>query len=114
MKSVKLHYSKTKIDKAGENLKSKSISSSEKLQALEVLSNWRAIHAVPLDTFARILKTRAQKIHSIAIVAQRLKRTPSILLKLSNHKTLRLSAMQDIGGLMSILANTNDAYNLQD
>lgn len=112
MKSVELHYSKTKIDKAGELLKNTAVSSDEKLQALDILSNWRATHGVPLDTFARILKSRAQKINRSAIVAQRLKRTPSILLKLSNHKTMRLSAMQDIGGLRAILKNTEDVYKL--
>ncbi len=114
MKSVELQYSKTKIDKAGELLKNKSISSDEKLQGLEILSNWRATHAVPLDTFARVLKTRAKKIYSNTIIAQRLKRTPSILLKLLNHKTMRLSAMQDIGGLRAILENTEDVYKLLD
>ena len=112
MKSVELNYSKTKIDKAGELLKSKDVSNREKHMALDILSNWRAIHAVPLDIFARVLKTRAQKIRSGAIIAQRLKRTPSILLKLSNHKTMRLSAMQDIGGLRAILETTEDVYKL--
>jgi putative GTP pyrophosphokinase len=112
MKSVELLHSKTKIDTAGELLKSKSILSNEKLQALDVLSNWRAIHAVPLDIFAKVLKSRAQRIQNNAIVAQRLKRTPSILLKLLNHKTMRLSAMQDIGGLRAILKTTEDVYNL--
>lgn len=112
MNSVGLRYSKTKIDKAGELLKNKNVSNDEKHQALDVLSNWRATHAVPLDSFARILKARAQKIQSNAIVAQRLKRTPSILLKLSNHKTMRLSAMQDIGGLRAVLENTEDIYKL--
>lgn len=114
MKTVELHYSKTKIDKAGELLKSRIVSSHEKFQALDILSNWRAIHAVPLDTFARLLKTRTQKIHGHTMVAQRLKRTPSILLKLSNHKTMRLSAMQDIGGLRAILETTEDVYKLLD
>lgn len=112
MKSVELLYSKSKIDRAGELLKNKSMSSNEKLQALDVLSNWRTIHAAPLDTFAKVLKNRAQKIQNDAIVAQRLKRTPSILLKLSNHKTMRLSAMQDIGGLRAILKTTEDIYSL--
>lgn len=112
MKSVELNYSKSKIDKAGELLKGGLNSSDEMMQALEVLSNWRAVHALPLDTFAKILKTRAQKMSAGAMVAQRLKRTPSILLKLSNHKTMRLSTMQDIGGLRAVLNTTEEVYEL--
>lgn len=112
MKSVGLDYSKTRIDRAGDLLKSKSATQDEVAQALEVLSAWRAYHAIPLDTFAKVLRNRSQKVSDRAIVAQRLKRTPSILLKLSNHKTMRLSAMQDIGGLRAILGTTGEVYDL--
>jgi putative GTP pyrophosphokinase len=61
-----------------------------------------------------VLRQRTQKISADAVVAQRLKRTPSTLLKLSNHKTMRLSAMQDIGGLRAILDNNGDVYKLLD
>lgn len=114
MKSVDLKYSKTKVDKAGELLKNKKSSKDEISMAFEVLSNWRAYHAMPLDTFAKVLKKRVQKVSGEAIVAQRLKRTPSILLKLSNHRTMRLSAMQDIGGLRAILHTTEEVYELLD
>jgi len=112
MKSVSLIYSKSQIDKAGELLRSNQGSRDEVTHAMAVLSNWRDIHAIPLDTFAKVLKARAQKISTEAIVAQRLKRTPSILLKLSNHKTMRLSAIQDIGGLRAILSSTENVYEL--
>lgn len=81
-------------------------------KALDVLSSWRAYHALPLDSFATVLRQRVQKMSVQAFVAQRLKRTSSILLKLSNHKTMRLSAMQDIGGLRAVLDTTEDAYKL--
>ncbi len=112
MKSTELEHSKTKIDRAGELLKNKISSEEEIAKALDILSSWRAYHAVPLDTFATVLRQRSQKISDSPIVAQRLKRTPSILLKLSNHKTMRLSAMQDIGGLRAILETTEAAYSL--
>jgi len=114
MNSPVLTVSKSKIDRAGELLKSEGGSESEIANALKILSAWRAYHAVPLNAFAKVLRERSQKICEQAIVAQRLKRTPSILLKLSNHKTMRLSAMQDIGGLRSILRNTEDVYRLLD
>lgn len=112
MKFVELKYSKAKIDKAGELLKQGPDSPYEMAEALKILSNWRAIHATHLDSFAKVLKLRAQKVSTKAIIAQRLKRTPSILLKLSNHKTMRLSTMQDIGGLRAVFDTTEEVYEL--
>jgi putative GTP pyrophosphokinase len=112
MNSIELEYSKTKIDRAGETLKNAASTKEDIANALEVLSSWRAYHATPLDAFAKVLRQRSQKISDNAVVAQRLKRTPSILLKLSDHKTMRLSAMQDIGGLRAILDTTEDVYRL--
>lgn len=116
MEVVKLKYSKSKVDKVGEILKKVGIKATDEniALALDVLSNWRAFHAMPLDAFAKVLKARVKKISSKenSIVAQRLKRTPSILLKLQTHKTMRLSAMQDIGGLRAILENVDEVYKL--
>ena len=112
MKRTTLEYSKTKIDRAGDLLKNKSGAEDDRTKALDILSSWRANHALPLDIFATVLRQRSQKISAHAVVAQRLKRTPSILLKLSNHKTMRLSAMQDIGGLRAILDTTENVYKL--
>lgn len=110
MKVTKLIYSKRQIDKAGEDLKSNGISK----KSLNILSNWRAYHGMPLDTFAKVLKIRIKKINknNSTIVAQRLKRTPSILLKLKTHKTMRLSTMQDIGGLRAICDTVAEAEQL--
>lgn len=116
MEAVKLKYSKSKIDKSGELLKKIGLDTSaeETISALEVLSNWRAFHAMPLDTFAKVLRGRVKRINATdsSIVAQRLKRTSSILLKLQTHKTMRLSTMQDIGGLRAILDSVDEVYKL--
>lgn len=114
MRTVTLLYSKSKIDKSGEALKKKKVPFDKLEESLEVLSNWRAFHAMPLDTFAKVLKSRVSKISQSnnAIVAQRLKRTPSILLKLQTHKTMRLSAMQDIGGLRAVFDKVSEVNEL--
>lgn len=114
MKIVELQFSKSKIDKAGETLKKKQIKKKEVEESLEVLSNWRAYHVITLDTFAKVLRTRAKKIslNFNTIVAQRLKRTPSILLKLRTHKTMRLSTMQDVGGLRVIFETVEEVDKL--
>jgi len=112
MKKVELIYSKTKVDKSGEALKKNGLEKEERQSWLEVLSNWRSFHVMPLDTFAKVLKKRVKKVSPNGIIAQRLKRTPSILLKLKKHGTMRLSTMQDVGGLRAILDNTAEVYEL--
>ncbi len=64
MEVVKLKYSKSKVDKAGETLKqiSPKATDDETALALSILSNWRAIHAMSLDTLAKVLKARVKKI----------------------------------------------------
>ena len=105
--------SKTKIDKAGQILLKQS-STKAYDEALEVLSIWRSYHAAPLSVFAQSLKARVKKVSfsNNCVVAQRLKRTPSIVLKLQTHKTMRLSTMQDIGGLRAILDQSSEVYKL--
>ena len=114
MKAVGLRYSKSRIDRAGDVLKKRRLSSREIRESLEVISNWRAYHAMPLDTFAKVLRKRVGMVSRSqnAMVARRLKRTPSILLKLKTHKTMRLSAMQDIGGLRAIVDNVAQVNGL--
>lgn len=114
MNKVELNYSKTRVDKAGAALKSPNLSELELHENLLVLSNWRAYHAGPLCDFAKVLKTRAKQVSNDEnpLVAQRLKRTSSILLKLHTHKTMRLSAMQDLGGLRAILSDVNEVTAL--
>jgi GTP pyrophosphokinase len=46
------------------------------------------------------------------IIAQRLKRLPRIIEKLSRHPRMRLSQMQDIGGCRAILPNQAAADNV--
>lgn len=105
--------SKAQIDKSGELLKL-DLPAKQLSQPLSVLSDWRSYHSGPLSNFAKTLKRRAVKISEDpdVLVAQRLKRTSSIQLKLRKHKTMRLSTMQDIGGVRAILKNTEDVYKL--
>ena len=48
----------------------------------DVISNWRSSHSFPLNTLQVRLREKAKSIHGSAIVAQRLKRVPSIIQKL--------------------------------
>src|SRR5580704_5104351 len=71
---------------------------------LAIINNWRSSHAFPLQSFKMTLLVRAKKVDSKAIVAQRLKRLPSIELKLRRFKDMRLSQMQDLGGCRAVVA----------
>lgn len=112
-----LNLSKSRVDRAGEGLKEIiSLEDQDVKDSLQVLSKWRALHVLPLNSFASVLRTRVRIISKSdkAIVAQRLKRTHSIVLKLKTHKTMRLSTMQDIGGVRAILQTIQEAYDLVD
>lgn len=81
--------------------------------AMETLSKWRALHAYPINTLQAYLRGVLKRYKfSGAIVAQRLKRTPSIIEKLKRFETMSLDRMQDIGGVRVIVDNINDVYKL--
>ncbi|AOJ95279.1 hypothetical protein WK22_20230 [Burkholderia multivorans] len=54
----------------------------EYFEATMIMSNWRASHQFPLNTFKINLRDRAIRIDDAAFVAQRLKRATSIIDKL--------------------------------
>lgn len=107
-------YSRTQVQRAGELLASK-ISPSEIdrwLEAYRILSNWRACHGYPINTFQATLRNKLTKIDGNALVAQRLKRTPSILRKLDRFPGMSLSRMQDIGGLRAVVGSLSQLKKL--
>ena len=83
-------------------------------QALDVIDNWRSSHSFPLNTFQVRLRDRSGVVCGRPIVAQRLKRTPSIVQKLRRFQTMKLSQMQDIGGARTVLPTIKDIYQLRD
>jgi len=72
-------------------------------QALTIINNWRSSHAFPLNAFHVTLRQRAQKVDAKALTAQRLKRLPSIGLKLARFPEMRLTQMQDLGGCRAVV-----------
>jgi hypothetical protein len=70
-----------------------------------VVENWRTSHGLPLNVFQSGLRSRAKRVHDEIIVAQRLKRMPSILSKLAREPLMALSQMHDLGGCRAIAPN---------
>lgn len=109
-----VRFSKSQVDAAGRWLRALVELQSEEresriasdphqlIEADEILEWWRRDHAYPLT------KVNAKLRHYLAPygrakVTQRLKKWPTIISKLHRHPTMRLSAMQDIGGLRAVL-----------
>lgn len=96
---------KNEVNRAGTILSSKAAPQSEWIWAHEVLANWRACHGYPINTFRATLNQRLGAIDREAIIAQRLKRAPSVILKLQRFPTMKLAQMQDIGGLRAVVGS---------
>jgi hypothetical protein len=97
-------FTRGQVDKAGQILVASPPSSVEQREhAVQVLSNWRAAHAYPLQVIATTLLERARQVDRLSIVAQRLKRRSSIDVKLRRNPTMMLSRMQDVGGCRAIV-----------
>jgi ppGpp synthetase/RelA/SpoT-type nucleotidyltranferase len=104
--------SKGEVNRAGEALIENGASKTERAEALSVINNWRGIHSYPLHIAKVNLKKRVVKIDEDAVCVQRLKRLPSITLKLKRNKNMTLTQMQDIGGCRAILPTMFDVRAL--
>ena len=83
MAFVKPRYQKSEINRAGRILAATNLDGNDIgdwLWAYEVLSNWRACHGYPINTFRSLLSKRLKGLDKKVIVAQRLKRAPSVIL----------------------------------
>lgn len=107
-------YSKEQVNRAGFILVApKEYALDEFVWALDVLTNWRVAHAYPINTFQATLRDRLKKIDPKGLVAQRLKRAPSIVIKLERFRTMKLARMQDIGGLRAVVHSIKDVRKLE-
>ena len=115
-------YSKTKVDRAGQILADrlrlvgggKAIvgqHSPELLQAVEVIDWWRDEHAKPLSRVAANLRYYVSD-EGKPIVAQRLKKFPTVANKLLREPKMKLSRMADIGGVRAVLPSQEAAYRV--
>lgn len=106
--------SKNQINKAGEILVLENPSPEKRLWAVGLAEKWRACHAYPINTFQATLRTKLKLYQQDPIAAQRLKRMPTIIDKLKRYPAMKLTTMQDIGGVRAILSSVKDVYTLVD
>lgn len=100
-------YSKKQINYAGKILSDRSLTTGDKKQVLEIINNWRASHAYPLN----VITNNLRKNNKQAIVVQRLKRLDSIIGKLERYPNMSLYRMGDLGGCRVIVNTINDVYD---
>ena len=106
---------KKAVRRAGEVLRNTGGHSADEVRrAVDVLSQWRSLHFYPINTIQATLRQRVRKDFPGAIVAQRLKRFPSIVGKLLRFPDMQLDRMQDIGGLRVICDRIGDVYALHE
>lgn len=105
-----VQYGKKKINKTGRILADTHTSDNDFFAALEILNNWRAAHALPLDVIADSLATMLPE----ALVARRLKRLDSIVMKLKRFPDMDLYRIQDLGGCRAVVKSVDDVYNAVD
>lgn len=96
-------YTRGDVIRAGKMLASETSGQADLAWATEVLTNWRAAHGYPLNTFQATLREKLKTMDRNAVVGQRLKRAPSVIAKLQRFKTMKLPQMQDIAGLRAIV-----------
>lgn len=105
--------SREKVKKAGKVLIKADATADEFNQAMAIMSQWRALHSYPINTFQAMLRGKVKRLgFKSPIIAQRLKRTPSIIRKLTRFPSMSLSRMQDIGGIRIVLPTVSDVYRL--
>ncbi|MCG3730999.1 RelA/SpoT domain-containing protein [Vibrio cincinnatiensis] len=80
--------------------------------SLDILNNWRLSHSYPLEKIRTYLEQSAQGVDPKALIAQRIKRVPSIVGKLNRFSTMRLDRMQDLGGCRAVVSSIEDVYKV--
>ncbi len=115
-------YSNGEVNRAGKIVSCpeesyRTLSEEVLSKAWKFFFHWRDIHGYPLASVTRTLKQRATNIDSGAIVAQRLKRSTSIISKLmrseEEQERMALSRMQDIAGCRAVLSSIDQVYELK-
>lgn len=119
MAFVTPRFQKQEVNRAGKILASTDLgvdtldTLSDWIWAYGVLANWRACHGYPINTFQALLRKRVKSLCSNGIVAQRLKRAPSVISKLQRFSSMKLVQMQDIGGLRAVVDTISSVRNLE-
>ena len=108
----------SRVNRAGQRIRriarGQETDSERLAAAIDTLVGFRALHAIPLQTATRGLRSAVTSERLPVQVLQRLKRVPTIIDKLLREPTLPLSRIQDIGGCRAILPTIPDIRAVQE
>jgi ppGpp synthetase/RelA/SpoT-type nucleotidyltranferase len=115
-------HSKSEVNRAGrlfaDHLRSAaagkgrvSYQRAELEEAIQIIEWWRGEHAKPLSLVAANLRYYAIE-EGKPVVAQRLKKFPTLVGKLLREPSMKLSRMGDIGGVRAVLPDQDAAYRV--
>ncbi len=106
--------SKTAIDRAGQMLSKETYKTTDDIESSEnIFDEFRRTHLQPLSSTTVEIQNWLKQDGSDYFIAQRLKRKPQILRKLKRFN-VRLTQLQDIGGLRIIVNRNIDVDKLVD
>ncbi|NDV73308.1 RelA/SpoT domain-containing protein [Burkholderia cenocepacia] len=110
------HFSRKGVTRAGNILiqPDGAVTAIAAAEALSLVNHWRSCHLYPINTFQSTLRARLKKMCPDALVAQRLKRVPSIVSKLERNPGMQLARMQDIGGLRAVVNSMSQVRTLRN
>jgi len=89
-------HSKSAVGRASKLMGKGNGTPAELEEARAILSNFRSAHAFPLNAVTVTVRQKALLVNQSAVVAQRLKRLPTILDKLTRIPTMSVTTMHDL------------------
>lgn len=105
-------HSKSAV-KAASKVVGKGLAPPDEIEsARAVLSNFRSAHAYPLNAVTVTVRQKALGVNENAVVAQRLKRLPTILDKLKRQPTMSVTTMHDLGGCRVVFETVAEVETL--
>lgn len=99
--------SKSRVNKAGNNIRNQIATAEDVL----VVEEWRAAHRAVLNTFQEGLRRRTK--NTDIVVAQRHKRKSTIVGKLTRFPSMNLARMDDVAGFRLIFKNIEELYKFR-
>lgn len=107
-------YSNKEVNRAGDVLRDVALPPASHDAALAVIEEWRTAHEGASALFREHLERHAKDVDRDSNVVSRLKRQATIENKLVRQPNMRLSTMQDVGGLRAIVRSPAEVHALAE